>query len=106
MTSSAHCAFEPPREVRPSRPKRRIATVLLILSALTVTACGASPSADIDTPVQAEVNGPSRGPSGADGTYNCSDFDTQAQAQAYFDSVGDIDGLDGDGDGVACQSLP
>ena len=49
---------------------------------------------------------PSRGPSGADGTYNCSDFDSQEQAQAYFDSVGDRDGLDGDGNGLACESLP
>jgi hypothetical protein len=49
---------------------------------------------------------PPRGPSGADGTYNCSDFDTQQQAQTYFDQVGDIDGLDANHDGVPCESLP
>ncbi len=44
--------------------------------------------------------------------YNCSDFDTQPQAQAcmeYCESqgVGDIHGLDGnDNDGLACESLP
>ena len=51
----------------------------------------------------------SRGPSGADGTYNCSDFDTQQQAQAYFEAnnpQADPDGLDADGDLVACESLP
>lgn len=43
--------------------------------------------------------------------YNCSDFATQAQAQACYDycmdQVGyDVHGLDGDGDGEACESLP
>ncbi|MEK6251658.1 MAG: excalibur calcium-binding domain-containing protein [Actinomycetota bacterium] len=42
---------------------------------------------------------------------DCSDFATQAQAQAWFDSHGgsasnDVDGLDGDHDGKACESLP
>ncbi len=56
----------------------------------------------------------SRGPSGADGTYNCEDFDFQEDAQAFFDSdPSDPDGLDGPvGDaftgepGVACEELP
>jgi hypothetical protein len=43
--------------------------------------------------------------------YNCSDFGTQAEAQACFDhcwdQVGtDIHRLDSDGDGEACESLP
>jgi hypothetical protein len=41
---------------------------------------------------------------------NCSDFSTQAAAQSYFVSLGgpavDPEGLDADGDGVACESLP
>src|SRR5689334_9369342 len=42
---------------------------------------------------------------------NCSDFSTQEQAQQYFDSNGgspsnNVDGLDADHDGVACESLP
>lgn len=42
---------------------------------------------------------------------NCDDFATQAKAQAYFDSRGgsktrNVDGLDGDGDGVVCEALP
>lgn len=56
----------------------------------------------------------SRGPSGADGTFNCEDFDSQAEAQAFLrDDPSDPDGLDGPpGDaftgeeGVACESLP
>ncbi len=42
--------------------------------------------------------------------YNCSDFKTQEEAQAKMDeckSAGkDINRLDGDKDGIACESLP
>jgi Excalibur calcium-binding domain len=42
--------------------------------------------------------------------YNCSDFKTQPLAQAFFAKsggiTGDTNGLDGNKDGVACQSLP
>ena len=42
--------------------------------------------------------------------YNCNDFKTQPQAQKFFDNAGgvshDTNGLDGNNDGVACQSLP
>src|SRR4051794_17479471 len=42
---------------------------------------------------------------------NCSDFSTQQDAQQYFDSHGgspsnNVDGLDADHDGRACESLP
>jgi endonuclease YncB( thermonuclease family) len=39
---------------------------------------------------------------------DCSDFSTQAAAQHYFDThgPGDPNGLDSDGDGVACESNP
>ncbi len=51
--------------------------------------------------------GQSRGPSGADGTFNCEDFDTQEQAQQFFLSdPGDTNGLDADNDGMACDNLP
>lgn len=57
---------------------------------------------------------------GADGTiligecspekYNCSNFATQAQAQAVFADCGgkgqDVHELDRDADGVACEDLP
>ncbi len=42
--------------------------------------------------------------------YNCDDFKTQPEAQAFFLKVGgvgnDVNRLDGNKDGVACQSLP
>jgi hypothetical protein len=37
--------------------------------------------------------------------FDCADFATQSDAQEWLDSVGDIDGLDGDSDGVACEHL-
>lgn len=39
---------------------------------------------------------------------NCSDFDTQAEAQSFYEKhqPGDPHRLDGDGDGVACEGLP
>lgn len=42
--------------------------------------------------------------------YNCSDFSTQPESQTFFEKVGgagnDINRLDGDKDGEACESLP
>jgi len=42
--------------------------------------------------------------------YNCDDFATQPEAQAFFEKVGgvgnDVNRLDANKDGVACQSLP
>lgn len=42
--------------------------------------------------------------------YNCDDFATQGEAQTFFDNAGgienDINRLDGNKDGVACQALP
>ncbi len=42
--------------------------------------------------------------------YNCDDFKTQGEAQAFFIKAGgpnqDVNRLDGNNDGVACQSLP
>jgi excalibur calcium-binding domain-containing protein len=39
--------------------------------------------------------------------YNCSDFSTQEEAQSVYDSdTSDPNYLDGDSDGVACESLP
>jgi endonuclease YncB( thermonuclease family) len=39
---------------------------------------------------------------------NCSDFSTQPEAQRFFEArqPGDPHGLDGDGDGEACESVP
>ncbi len=60
------------------------------------------------------VASPAFAQSGADGGFNCIDFATQEEAQAFFDAdPSDPDGLDGPpGDaftgepGVACEELP
>jgi hypothetical protein len=42
--------------------------------------------------------------------YNCDDFSTQPEAQKFFEKAGgpnkDVNRLDGNNDGVACQDLP
>jgi len=42
--------------------------------------------------------------------YNCSDFSTQSEAQAFYLKVGglgnDVNRLDGDKDGTSCEALP
>jgi hypothetical protein len=54
---------------------------------------------------------PSGGPDKPISEINCSDFPTHAAAQKWFDQHGgsasnDVAGLDGDHDGLACESLP
>ncbi len=70
----------------------RLIAIGLIL--LAVVACGGSD-------LKYDPEGPDR---------NCSDFDTQQEAQAFYEAAGgpekDPHRLDGDGDGIACQSLP
>jgi len=43
---------------------------------------------------------------GGGGDYNCDDFSSQAAAQAAHENSGGAYGLDGDGDGIACEHLP
>ncbi len=47
-------------------------------------------------------------PTSSDADRDCSDFRTQAEAQAFFETTGadDPNRLDGDGDGSVCTSLP
>lgn len=42
------------------------------------------------------------------GDRDCSDFSTHAEAQDFFENAGygDPHGLDRDGDGIACETLP
>ena len=50
------------------------------------------------------VASPAFAQSGADGGFNCIDFATQEEAQAFFDAdPSDPEGLDADGDGEACE---
>ena len=60
----------------------------------------------------AEGNEVPEGTEGAKGEdeYNCEDFETQPEAQRFFENAGGVDNdvnrLDGNKDGVACQALP
>jgi LPXTG-motif cell wall-anchored protein len=66
--------------------RRIIPVVLLILGALFVAAPAGLAQAD---------------------DQNCSDFASQAEAQDHLRAdPSDPDGLDGDNDGIACESLP
>jgi hypothetical protein len=67
----------------------------------------ATPSAPAATTAPAGGSGPDK----PIADINCSDFSTHAAAQAWFVAHGgspanDVAGLDGNHDGVACQSLP
>lgn len=63
----------------------------------------------ITTPVQKSQ--PVQSGSTSKGDKDCSDFTTHTQAQTYFNSKGgsssnNVDRLDNDHDGIACESLP
>lgn len=66
------------------------------------------------TSIWRDINGNevAEGTPGAKGEdeYNCDDFATQPEAQRFYEALGGVDndpnGLDGNKDGVACQSLP
>ena len=63
------------------------------------------------TPVPPTPVPPTAPPANPGNTKNCSDFATQAEAQAYYDFYfpfyGDVAGLDGNpSNGIACESLP
>ena len=67
---------------------------------------GTTPPAAMTPEPTVEISG--FDPFGTDRT--CGDFATQAEAQAFFEAAGGPDSdrhrLDGDKDGVACESLP
>jgi len=66
---------------------------------------GGSSNKATPAPTTPETKSPT-GNKPAQGDYNCSDFSTQAEAQAIFDAhPGDPYRLDRDGDGVVCESL-
>ena len=76
-----------------------------------VAADAASPNANVcSSPAPppaapAPVSPPPRTYTGG-GDLNCSDFGSQAEAQAVLDQdPSDPHGLDGDNDGIACESL-
>ena len=68
---------------------------------------GVNPGTDpTDTPRRPSTNDNVPTPP-SDGDYDCSDFESQNQAQQILENTpGDPNRLDGDGNGVACESLP
>jgi len=83
---------------------RKALVLTVILGALLVTAahCPMTDDGSDTTPAPCDCSGPD---------LNCSDFSTHAEAQACYEhclqqGYGDIHGLDGDDDGIACESLP
>jgi hypothetical protein len=79
------------------------------------TASGA-PDRKVDTrpptppPTLPPTSPPPTVPSNPGDSKNCGDFATYAAAKAWFDTYfpyyGDVAGLDSDGDGIPCESLP
>ena len=72
------------------------------------SSASASASSSASASASAESDGGAPVPGAAGGDLDCSDFATQAEAQAEYDSdPSDPNGLDGaPQDGVACESLP
>ena len=108
--------------------RRLVFTVVVCLSVLLAQCAGPSPqvvpSVDGGSPVGTPEIAPEADAGGAEvesegkvegqewpecvkENCNCGDFQTQKEAQAVLDGFpGDPHRLDGDKDGVACQSLP
>lgn len=77
----------------------------------TNTASNPTPKSESANTSSSKTRTSHRSSSGSHRDMNCSDFATQAEAQAYFESHGgsptnNVDGLDRDHDGIACESLP
>lgn len=91
----------------PSEPVTRaqMASFLGRAFGLTPIMPPAAPTTTVTT-----TTAPSNVPPNPGDVRNCGDFATWPEAQAWFDTYaphyGDVAGLDADGDGVACESLP
>lgn len=78
----------------------------------TITPTPLPTPTDTPTPMPTATNTPQPGPClCTSNLYNCSDFSSEAAAQACFNycvsiGKGDIHGLDENNNGVACESLP
>ena len=87
LASKPEAEIEPDSTAGPLRATRRAALLLigLLLIGASIGAAGARPAKAID--------------------YDCSDFASQSEAQEQL-LPGDPHNLDGNGDGIACNSLP
>lgn len=90
--------------------RKLLALSILVVGVLVI----ASQCPEQDQGGSDEGPGPFPPPSGCNCTgpdLNCSDFATQEAAQACYDKCqslgyGDVFRLDGDNDGIVCESLP
>ncbi|MFP5252012.1 MAG: cell wall-binding repeat-containing protein, partial [Actinomycetes bacterium] len=101
--------------LRAERDQRGITAILglggtpsLSERALRLLDCPPPPPAPSPTPTPSPQPSPPAGPPPAE-SVNCDDFPSWSAAQAWFlywfPIYGDIAGLDGDDDGIACESL-
>lgn len=85
--------------------------IALVLSCLGVLFAGTAQAQDpTPTPTESPAADPSPSPTPVpEGNGACLDFESQAEAQAFYEAAGGPDqdphGLDDDGDGTACEHL-
>ena len=94
-----------------SEPEDAAPAPTAVAVAPTPTPASQAPTATPREPTPTPVSGTSGTEYDPDGPdRNCSDFDTWAEAQAFYVASGgpesDPHGLDRDGNGIACESLP
>jgi beta-lactamase superfamily II metal-dependent hydrolase len=104
--------YRPGGDVRRDQMASFLARVLDLVVEEGMTTVPAAPTpepAPVPVPVPQPAPGPSQ-PADPGDTKNCGDFDTWRQAQDWFESYypyyGDVAGLDGNNDMVACEGLP
>mmetsp|Transcript_100529 Transcript_100529/g.138607 ORF Transcript_100529/g.138607 Transcript_100529/m.138607 type:complete len:292 (-) Transcript_100529:238-1113(-) len=102
-----------PSNIRPTvaRSSQLPATASLVATSVKVAAADSAPPA-ASAPIARAQSPKSVGtpPPNPGDTKNCSDFKTYAEAKAWYDTYfpfyGDVARLDGNNDGVPCESLP
>lgn len=95
----------------PDDPVSRAEMATFLSRALGLTPTPPPPPVSTTTTTTTPTTSTSTSVPGIPGdSVNCSDFDTWAEAQAWYDTYypyyGDVANLDADGDGIACESLP
>lgn len=86
---------------------KKVLLILGIVSLFLIAGCSDTPTGKTETEEEKE---PSKSSDiiCSYNAYNCADFNTQIEAQTVMEycGSGDIHYLDGDDDGIACESLP
>lgn len=89
--------------------KKTLALGLMLVVCFALTGCSTIPDTGDGITADPPTSYDPSGTSGGD--RDCGDFSTHAQAQAYFEAKGgsssnNVDRLDRDSDGIACETLP